>query len=124
MRILEKNHVQDPVVRWAKEHGIVAIRFTPYGEVGWPDHIFVFPGGVTVWVEFKAPGKLPTRLQAYRHEQLRSLDHVVYVINNKELGIRILKTFLDPARVPEKSNGNAFVDPGGRTIPRSGAGKD
>lgn len=124
MRILEKNHVQNPVVRWAKEHGILAVRFTPYGEIGWPDYIFCIPGGRTVWIEFKIPGEPPELIQEYRHNQLRERGQYVYVVDNKELGIRILETFLDSARIPEASDGNAFVSPGGRTIPRSGAGKD
>lgn len=57
--------VRDPVVKWAKANGIGHIRlsFRPGVTVGWPDDLFLIPGGVTVMLEFKRPGKVPTPIQ-------------------------------------------------------------
>lgn len=70
-----ESKVRDPVVRWAKSQGIGHVRmsFRPGVRQGIPDDLFLLPGGVAVFVEFKRPGKRPTPLQASRIEKLRSL---------------------------------------------------
>ncbi len=125
MSFLEKKLVQDPVVRWAKEHGIVCIRFTPKGDVGWPDHIFIVPAtGRVLWMEFKAPGEVAKPVQKYRHDQLRSAKQNVYVIDSSRIGIAILKAELEPPRLPEEGHENAAGAPIRRAILRSGPWED
>ena len=125
MSLLEKKAVQDPTVRWAKEHGIVCIRFTPRGDVGWPDHIFVIPStGRVVWIEFKAPGEPPEPIQTYRHEQLRSAKQHVYVVDDKAAGIAILQAELESARLPEESHEDAAGAPIRRAVLGSGPWED
>lgn len=125
MSVLELRDVQHPVVRWAKEHGMLVIRFTPYGDVGWPDCIFINPAtGRLIWIEFKAPGKPLKPIQEERHNQLRSAKQHVYRVDTKELGISILKAELESPRLPEESYENAAGAPIRRAVPRSGAWED
>ncbi len=62
--------IEEKVVKWARTNGWLAIKFTPKGDVGWPDRIFISPRGLHCWVEFKAPGKYLTPLQAKRRKML------------------------------------------------------
>jgi hypothetical protein len=119
MPVLEIRDVQNPVVRWAKEHGILCVRVTPKGDKGWPDCIFVIPStGRVIWMEFKAPGKQPEPIQTYRHRQLKEAKQHVYLVDEKSVGISILKAELEPPRLPEESDENAPGAPVGRFVPR------
>ncbi|MBO6507322.1 MAG: VRR-NUC domain-containing protein [Roseibium sp.] len=55
----------------------------------WPDRPFskVVDGAVRlIFVEFKAPGKKPTRLQKHTHDKLRAQGYEVHVIDSIEAG--------------------------------------
>ena len=52
------------------------------GTSGWPDRIVLLPGGKVGFVELKAPGKKPRKLQAHRHNQLRDLGILIFVIDD------------------------------------------
>ena len=125
MSVLELRDVQHPVVRWAKEHGMLVIRFTPYGDVGWPDCIFINPAtGKLIWIEFKAPGKPLKPIQEERHNQLRSAKQHVYRVDTKELGISILKAELESPRLPEESHEDVVRTAVGRVVLGSGPWED
>lgn len=93
MPVLEKD-IEKGVVRYAEAHNWIAIKFTPKGDVGWPDHIFV-KDGKTVWIEFKRPGEEPTPLQQYRMRHLRSHGALVYWVDNTTAGIAMLRSHVD-----------------------------
>jgi hypothetical protein len=44
--------------------------------VGWPDFIIFGPGGRSLWVETKAPGKEPTKMQLHRRDMLAQFGHL------------------------------------------------
>lgn len=52
------------------------------GTSGWPDRIVLLPNGKAGFVEVKAAGKQPRPLQVHRHEQLRALGFLVYVLDD------------------------------------------
>lgn len=49
---------------------------------GIPDRALLAPGGKIVFVEFKAPGKKPSKIQQHRHAELRALGFQVEVIDS------------------------------------------
>lgn len=51
---------------------------------GFPDRILLLPGGRVLFVELKAPGKKPGKLQEFVHSKLRRLGFVVLVIDTVE----------------------------------------
>lgn len=85
------------VLRWARRHPeVVPIRIAMQAGVsaGWPDYCFVLPHGVSVWIEFKAPGKKPTPLQELRLTTLRERGHYAAVIDNPDAAIALLEKYL------------------------------
>ena len=52
------------------------------GTSGWPDRIVLLPGGHIGFVEVKAPGKEPRKLQLHRHEQLRQMGFKVFILDH------------------------------------------
>ena len=46
--------------------------------------IILFSGGRVGFVEVKAPGKQPRALQLSRHEELKALGFLVFVLDNDE----------------------------------------
>lgn len=51
---------------------------------GIPDRLCLLPGGRAVFVELKAPGKTPRKLQTVVHKRLRALGFEVWVIDSNE----------------------------------------
>ena len=52
------------------------------GTVGWPDRIVLMPDGKIGFVEVKAPGEVPRKIQLRRHKKLRMLGFKVYVLDS------------------------------------------
>ena len=69
--MLERD-IERKYVKWVKDQGGLAIKFTPRGDIGWPDRIVIL-NGVQMWVEIKASGKCPRPMQYRRLEQLAAL---------------------------------------------------
>jgi hypothetical protein len=69
--------VRNKVVKFAAERGVLHIRmsFRPGVARGWPDDLFLIPGGRPLFIEFKRPGARPTPLQLFRLETLNALGY-------------------------------------------------
>lgn len=93
VRMLEKQN-QKKVVAYAAKLGIVSIRmyFGPGSQIGWPDVLFLIPGGAPVFIEFKAPGKQPSPKQFIKIELLRSLRYMVFVCDDYVEGCNLIDT--------------------------------
>lgn len=57
-----------------KEAGGLCWKFVSPGIVGVPDRICIFPGGEVIFVELKAPGKVPSPMQYRRLADINSLN--------------------------------------------------
>jgi hypothetical protein len=79
----EKN-IEQHLVRKARETGGKAYKFVSPGNAGVPDRLLIFPSGKVIFVELKAPGKVPTNLQKAKHRELEKLKQRVFVIDSKE----------------------------------------
>lgn len=92
-KILEKD-VEGPVCRYGRKLGLLVEKFTSPAKRSVPDDIFTVPvkSGVApcFFIEFKAPGKKPTEKQSMDHERRRSMGSLVYVIDDVELGKRVV----------------------------------
>jgi len=81
--ILERD-IERYLVRRVKDLGGVAYKFTSPSRRGVPDRLCVFPDGISVFIECKAPKKTPTVLQSHEIERLRNLGQQVFVVDSKE----------------------------------------
>lgn len=55
-----------------------------------PDRLLTFPNGLMVFIEYKRPGKRATVKQFIDHQQRRERGVLVYVIDTKESGRRLI----------------------------------
>lgn len=60
-----------------KRFGIVGVKLTVRGERGWPDRLFLLPGGRPLLIEFKRPGEMPRPNQGRIIERLRLNGYLV-----------------------------------------------
>ena len=79
----EKN-IEQYLVRKVRETGGKAYKFVSPGNAGVPDRLLILPSGKVIFVELKAPGKVPTNLQKAKHRELEKLKQRVFVIDSKE----------------------------------------
>lgn len=68
----------------AKQRGWLYWKLNIPGFPGVPDRLILSPDGRARFVEFKAPGKVPTALQEAWHRKLRVMGFEVRVIDNVE----------------------------------------
>lgn len=66
-----------------KAIGGKAYKFVSPGNDGVPDRLVCLPGGRAVFVELKASGKKPTRMQMFQHGKLQALGFQVWIIDSK-----------------------------------------
>lgn len=81
--MLERN-VENHLTRAVRNRGGMCPKFVSPGTAGMPDRLVLLPEGKSAFVETKAPGQKPRRLQEVRHAQLRNLGHPVYVIDHPD----------------------------------------
>lgn len=76
--LIEKN-----ATKWAKDNGWLSYKFTSPGCMSVPDRIYMKEGRI-IFVEFKAPGKQPSKLQGRTIERMRNAGCTVLVIDDIE----------------------------------------
>lgn len=88
--------VRAGVVPFAKSLGVIHIRmhFGAGATTGYPDDLFLFPNGVSLWVEFKRPGKEAKPIQAFRIKELMDMGHPAVVIDNIGAGRETMQEFM------------------------------
>jgi len=81
---MRESTLERRLVREVKRIGGRAPKWVSPGNRGVPDRIILLPGGRTVFVEMKAPGKPLDPLQEKWVRTLRKLGHEVYKIDSDE----------------------------------------
>lgn len=81
---MNEKYIESSLTRTVKQNGGVCWKFTSPGTAGVPDRIILMPKGRIAFVEVKAPGEEPRKLQLSRHRLLRRLGFKVYVLNALE----------------------------------------
>jgi hypothetical protein len=90
MRRKLESFVEAKVAVWCVERGIITLKFTPDGQRGWPDRIFIRDGRVA-FIEFKADGEQPRPLQMHRMQLLNDANIPVIWTNSFEEAIKFLE---------------------------------
>jgi len=81
---MNEKQIEQALVRKVKAMGGIAPKFVSPGFDGMPDRLVLFPGGLIAFVEVKAPGKKPRAIQTARHEMLRRMGFLVYVLDDPD----------------------------------------
>ncbi|MFK7695390.1 VRR-NUC domain-containing protein [Paenibacillus sp. HJGM_3] len=81
---MRESTLERRLVRLVEELGGEAPKWVSPGNRGVPDRIVILPGGRTIYVEMKAPGKPLEPLQVRWARILRRLGHEVYKIDSNE----------------------------------------
>lgn len=81
--MLEKD-IERKLVVEAKKRGCIPVKLLSANYNGLPDRLILSPGERCAFIELKAPGKKPRKLQLKRHEELHALGFKVYVVDGIE----------------------------------------
>ena len=79
----EEKRLENKLVKAVKERGGLALKLISPGFDGLPDRLVLIDVGKIAFVEVKAPGKKPRKLQEVRIRQLRELGFLVYVLDDE-----------------------------------------
>lgn len=79
--------------------GVVSIKLTLRGNVGWPDRIFFIPGGRPFLIEFKRPNEHPTARQAMIHRALRKLGYDIEVHDDAAFALQAIRGRVEAAQL-------------------------
>jgi hypothetical protein len=78
----KEQRLEQIVIAYARERSILTYKFVSPANRGVPDRVFIFPTGITLWIEFKAPGRKPTPLQAHTMVKMIRQGCLVAVVDN------------------------------------------
>lgn len=87
---MNEKPIEKYLVKKAKSIGARAAKFVSPGWSGVPDRIIMAPGGLIVFVECKAPGEKPRKLQVYRMKQLNELGFRTETVDTYESVDRLI----------------------------------
>jgi len=76
--------IEKKLVERIKRLGGIAYKFTSPARRSVPDRLVLLPGGTVVFVEVKAPGERPTKLQAKEKDKIDGLGFRVVVVDSPE----------------------------------------
>lgn len=91
---------------WAAENRIPFIR-AHYGRgaaVGWPDFVYLIPGGRPIFIEYKAAGKKPSKTQDWRIKTLKELGYDIIVADSPAVAKEAITQALEAARLSGKGS--------------------
>lgn len=82
---MRESEIEKKVSEYAKAKGWLVYKFVSPSQRGVPDKIFI-RGGEIYFIEFKALGKKPTKLQDKVFSKIRGELFEVYIIDNVAAG--------------------------------------
>lgn len=91
--------VEKHLFKRCKTLGYMCLKFTSPGNRGVPDRV-VIGNGNTVFIELKAPGKEPRRLQEVVIAEMRSKGAIVRVANTKDQVDEVLAEMISGRMIP------------------------
>jgi hypothetical protein len=97
--MLEKQ-VDQAIVAYAKKRGLLSIKLTMLGTMGFaglPDRLFLGTGRLVFFIEMKRPGGKMSELQKLWQGRLETLGFHVYECDDIDYGKQIIDYELQPA---------------------------
>lgn len=84
-----ENSIEKRLVTEVERVGGWCLKLPAIHNAGLPDRLCLFPGGEVVFVELKAFGKKPRKIQALMHQKLKAMGFRVEVIDST-MGCKML----------------------------------
>jgi len=81
---ISERDIEEFLVSEVKKVGGLALKFTSQGNAGVPDRLVILPDGNVHFIELKAKGKKPSKLQKVVHKQFLQRNVKVEIIDSKE----------------------------------------
>lgn len=81
---MREKQIEQKLTEEVRKSGGLALKFISPGRNGMPDRLVLMPEGRMAFVELKAPGQKPRKLQLRWHARLRTLGFPVYVLDDPE----------------------------------------
>ena len=88
---MRESTLEKQLVSEVKKIGGLAPKWTSPGNRGVPDRLIIFPDGVIIFVEMKAPGKPLAPLQEKWKKELLKRGHQHYTIDSVESIVRFIE---------------------------------
>lgn len=92
---MTEKQIENKLVMEVKKTGGMCPKFVSPGMDGMPDRLVLLGDGHVGFVEVKAPGQKPRKLQLRRHLSLRALGFQVFVLDDPEQIPHILAAISD-----------------------------
>ena len=86
---MRESTIEQAVCAYAKSKGCLTMKLSGQNQKGQPDRMFLHNGRV-LFIEFKAPGKRPTMLQARWLHRLADQDFYATSCDDIEAGKRLI----------------------------------
>ena len=87
---MREKQIEAKLLSAVKAEGGMCPKHISPGTDGMPDRMVLLPEARIGFVEVKAPGQKPRRLQERRHAQLRDLGFMVFILDDPEQIPRII----------------------------------
>ena len=86
--------IEKAICDYAKSKGFYVRKFKSPGQRAVPDRIFISPSGGVFFIEFKASGKTPTKLQYREINIIRNHNVKAYWTDDIKDGIKLVEAYL------------------------------
>ena len=97
--MLEKTVEREVCKKALRELGVANMKLAAQGQRGWPDRLFLIPGGRPLLIEFKVPGEEPRPDQESCIKILKLLGYDVEVHDDEHAALLSIRKALDAARL-------------------------
>jgi Holliday junction resolvase len=77
---MTEQDIQAKIIKRLEAQGYFVLKLVQTNKTGIPDLLATKPNEAR-WIEVKRPGKKPSAVQEYRHNELRSLGYSVEVLD-------------------------------------------
>lgn len=81
---MEENRMENYLINHVEKLGGKAYKWVSPGIIGVPDRIVLLPGGKIFFVELKAPGKKPRKIQEFRLKELRKQGFNAFYVDSEK----------------------------------------
>lgn len=88
---VKESDIEKRLCEKVKSHGGKILKLACTGIAGIPDRLIVGSYGMTAFVEVKAPGKKPRKLQDKRIDELKRLGQNVFIVDSYDSVDKVIR---------------------------------